>query len=432
MADYFVNSNAGGGDTGVDWTNAFLTFAQAITAATVDDDRIIVADNHSETFTVNTTYIFGAARIIVICSTVTGSTTVTSTTAANAQFVTNILDNVDIVFQGNTTFLYGIHVEAGKVLRMSAVEAFKCVLTWGTANANAGSAAFSVNVTGITVVLRECTCLNNSTGATNCFVNGNRTNLTVIGGTFASDGTTASHTFMNVTGECTILFDSVDLSGFTKTDLINTTSNELYTIEFLNCFLNVNTTQLADEIPILGSTVRVEGTASNNSYYSQYMNNNLGELFSDTAIVLDATDPASNTVSNKIVTNTSAGAFFKPAIFRLVHGWADFSTSKTVEIEICQDGTTTALKDDEIWMIFEYPDDTTVKMHFEDDKAADNASAVDQASSTAAWTGLSGTNVKQKLSVTTTQTGKSGAYKICVAVAKPSTTVYVNPNPSIV
>ena len=54
MADIYVDSNAtGGGDTGVDWANAYLTVAQAYSAVS-SYDVIHVASNHVDYFVVST------------------------------------------------------------------------------------------------------------------------------------------------------------------------------------------------------------------------------------------------------------------------------------------------------------------------------------------------------------------------------------------
>ncbi len=67
MATYYVWSGAtGGSNTGGSWTNAFLTYAQGVTAATADGDIIKVHVGHVEALAADTTYSFGA-NVRTIC-----------------------------------------------------------------------------------------------------------------------------------------------------------------------------------------------------------------------------------------------------------------------------------------------------------------------------------------------------------------------------
>lgn len=53
MADWYVDSNkTGGGDTGADWPNAFLTLAQTFGTVIALGDRVLVSANHVENFNV--------------------------------------------------------------------------------------------------------------------------------------------------------------------------------------------------------------------------------------------------------------------------------------------------------------------------------------------------------------------------------------------
>jgi len=73
MAAYYVNSAAGGTNTGNNWTNAFTTFGAAVTAATASGDVIYVNQGHTENLAADTTYTF-ANNVSVICSNDTTNT----------------------------------------------------------------------------------------------------------------------------------------------------------------------------------------------------------------------------------------------------------------------------------------------------------------------------------------------------------------------
>tara|TARA_R110002167_G_scaffold23542_1_gene83669 strand:- start:74 stop:901 length:828 start_codon:yes stop_codon:yes gene_type:complete len=171
---------------------------------------------------------------------------------------------------------------------------------------------------------------------------------------------------------------------------------------------------------------------SANTNYRQSRTGFLGQHYQDTGIY--RTSGASNGTTNLAhkVTSTADTMPLLGYRYKLADLWADVSTAKTFTVEIAQDGTTTALQDNEIWIEVEYPDDLSSMAHIESNRVVDITTApVDQPASVEAWTGLSGTNVKQKLSVTTTNAGKEGAYAVWVNVAKPSTTVYIDPKVEI-
>lgn len=66
MATYFVWSGAGGSNTGGSWTDAFVSLASAVSAATTDGDIIKVQYTHQENLAATVTYTF-AANIVIVC-----------------------------------------------------------------------------------------------------------------------------------------------------------------------------------------------------------------------------------------------------------------------------------------------------------------------------------------------------------------------------
>lgn len=103
----------------------------------------------------------------------------------------------------------------------------------------------------------------------------------------------------------------------------------------------------------------------------------------------------------------------------------DSTSAITATVEIVTDSAT-ALTDGEIWLEVSYPG-ASGQTIVTDAKASVLATAADQASSSVDWTttGLS-TPLKQKLSVTFTP-ADAGWLQAKVKLAKPSTTVYVDP-----
>jgi len=138
--------------------------------------------------------------------------------------------------------------------------------------------------------------------------------------------------------------------------------------------------------------------------------------------------------SAQVVTTAAAEPFVNPLRVKLATLWADTSSAATFTAHIVHDSATN-LQDDEIWIEVEYPDDTTTQSFLENDKAADIfATPADQTASTETWTGTGGfTNEnKQKLSVTTSNTGKAGPVTVWLNVAATSKTLYACPKIEVV
>tara|TARA_R110000772_G_scaffold60095_1_gene135607 strand:+ start:43 stop:1317 length:1275 start_codon:yes stop_codon:yes gene_type:complete len=421
----FVDSNAVGLNDGSNWANAYSTLVLGA-AAVLANDTVAMADNHTETNGANTTYSF-ANGVDLITSTVTGASTITATQALNDQLITQLALADTITFNGTGLNLYGAQVSSSlSITCIGSIITEKCTFDANTGNNNQGN--FNVSGNGSSWLSID-----------DVFDAGPSTNSNVT--TFGYPARTILEMIRPaITSVRPVIFalsqgnslnvDGGDLSGCTSSTLISNDVNSSFDIT--NTIINALTVTLASNVPSVGSSGIIEAVDSVSSVNRQYRSEALGELFSETSIILDSTNPASTITSNKIVTNSSAESFFRYVRYPIFRSWSDFSTSKAISIEFCQDGTTTSLTDDEIWVEIQYPDDTTAKYLVDTDRASDNQSGVNQATSLAAWAGLSGTNVKQKCSITTTQTGKAGPYQVFMCLAKPSTTIYVNPNDGII
>ena len=430
MANVFVDSNAVGLNDGSDWANAFTTMVAGV-AALSTGDSLIWADVSAET--VGAVTLSFPTGCFLITSTVTGTAVITTTTAASSQY-SNTANNSsgDLRFNGTDLYVYGSHIRAGRNLYFTRAIIEDGKIFCGNGNGSASSVNASGNNSTLTMINTESGTLSTIANGT-IYVMGSRSAMKLLGGsgTSASSNTGQQGFLMGNEGS-QLICDGVDFSGIPCGTLVNLTGKTSPFVRITRMTISASTTSLANGLPDgVGSDVTIDCTDSSNTVNRQYSANDLGELFSDSGIVLDSTNPDSDTISNKIVTSADATEFIMPFRVSIVNGWADFSTAKTIDIEIAQDGTTTALTDTEAWIEVQYPDDSTAAFHLETDRAADNQSGVNQASSTASWTGLSGTNVKQKLSVTTTQTGKQGIYQVFLCLSKPSTTLYVNPKADI-
>lgn len=129
--------------------------------------------------------------------------------------------------------------------------------------------------------------------------------------------------------------------------------------------------------------------------------------------------------SHKFVTGAGASYNFPLEGVEIVADNATTGTPITVSVEVVTDGVT--LTDADCWLEVQYLASGGLSGFAHDGKANTLAAAANQTTSTADWTTTGLTSpVKQKLSVTFTP-ATAGFIHAVVKVAKPSTTVYVDP-----
>lgn len=177
-----------------------------------------------------------------------------------------------------------------------------------------------------------------------------------------------------------------------------------------------------------GPILDIVNADSADTNYRFYRFRYSGEIFHETTVVrtggaTDGTTP----VSRKMTTSANA-ALLGPLESDWISYWNEITgSSVTITIEVITDNVT--LKDSEAYIEVEYLGTAGFPLgNYANDRVADVlAAAVNQDSSTVAWTttGLA-TPVKQKLSVTITPQEK-GLFRARVCLAKASTTMYFDP-----
>ena len=427
MADVFVNSAAVGGGTGADWPNAFTTIAAGI-AAMVSGDRLILANTHSETATTNITFTMPGNNTI-ISSTVSGTNTITYSPATSVQFSITSANN--FVFNGNDSSMLGCFIGSGTDLILrDGWYTEDCHLCCGTANT--GTASISVSGNDSTWRSVNDVRRNLSSESVQPVIETLTRNFAVLlGGTVESARTVNNTNHMAFANErtSTIIANSVDCSGFSmsrlasfSTGYLNLTKLRLSPLTTES--INASAVDRASEAYLYN--VDNSNEVTNQEYYAWE-----GEVTTDTSIGLDTTNPSGDTVSLVFDTSANTQEYFAPLRYEISFGWADFSTAKTFSVEFVQDGVSTLLNNAQVWIELRAPDGTTSAYDFFTSKSSNNGNGVNYPASTAAWTGLSATNSRQTISLTTDGAGKAGPYTLYFCLSPASTTVNVNPKPSV-
>lgn len=193
---------------------------------------------------------------------------------------------------------------------------------------------------------------------------------------------------------------------------------------------------------ITGENNRVRFRSVSNSdiiyqFQEEYFN---GQIVQDTGIYLDATYDGTNGYSAKMVSNANAEEYHRPLKFELCELWVS-ATGKvlTVELITTDASAAVALNNDDFWIEVEYPDSTTKALSniLSTRMANPQATPAALASSSKGagdWTGeLTSTNYyKVDLDFTGVADEAVGVYKITAFLARPSTTVYIDPKIAVV
>ncbi len=137
----------------------------------------------------------------------------------------------------------------------------------------------------------------------------------------------------------------------------------------------------------------------------------------------------------KIVSNANTTEYTTPLRFKLSDFYSTANPTLTVEYihEAQGSGSGGNLQNDEFWIEIEYPDSTDEALGKIDQSnrvATILTTPADQDNSTAIWTENLTGEIKQKSEVTISG-GAAGIHTVWVCLAKPSITVYVNPDVTV-
>ena len=200
-------------------------------------------------------------------------------------------------------------------------------------------------------------------------------------------------------------------------------------IQIYNCRFHANTVLTTGTNGGVGTSILMmncdSGATNTNLQYVRGEGTMTDEL---TIVKSGGASDGTNSFSQKVVTVATLPRYEFPFISLPIVAWNDTTgSSKTATVEVVNDGVT--LTDKDIWLEVEYLGNASYPLSsLVDDAAADIlATAANQASSSVTWTttGLT-TPIKQKLEVTFTPQLK-GPVIGRVYVARPSTTVYIDP-----
>lgn len=450
MAILYVRSTDGNNaDNGSTWALAKATLAGAFAAASAGD-IIYVSDNHAETQASAMTLTSpgtAASPCYVICvddsaepPTALATTATITTTGSNAIAIgAGYHYYYGITFTGATSGTTGCVSLGASLTTPYAIILKNCALksgsgltsaTWITLGSNSTSSDDQLikfnNVTMHSVHTSQALTIN---GGRFIWLN---TPSALTGSTLP---TTLFHT-ATATQSNLILVKGVDFSALgSGKNLVQIGRANCSILKFVNCKLNASASIATGTHPGPGGILlELINCDSGDTNYFDYYQDYAGKITQETTIIRTggATD-GTTAHSREMASSANANKFYPLYLPRFTNElciWNEtVGSSITLTVHIITDNVT--LTDQECWLEVEYLGTSASTLSsFSDDADSDTdlllgGSASNQATSTETWTttGLT-TPVKQQLSVTITPQEK-GPIRCKVALAKPSTTVYV-------
>jgi len=290
---------------------------------------------------------------------------------------------------------------------------------------------YNLNSTYYSAFFENCTLAHGATSGTvaKIFAFTGQSALAELRNCTVTCGTTVT-TLCDAGSSNFVRFIGCDLSGSQAGELFSFPTTYCPNAVLINCLLPSGVT-LSSDSPIADQDLAIymHNCDSGNGLHRFEERRSQGVSQGEFSIYrTPGASDGTTSFSIELASNAQAVEYINPLRIKLADVWVDTSTSRTFTAHIARDATATALQDDEVWLEVSYPDDTTAAYHWQNDRTATiSTSPANQTDSTESWTGLGGTNKRQKLEVTTNQTGKLGPVQVYLALAKPNTTIYACP-----
>lgn len=440
MATYYVWSGATGGtNAGTSWTNAYIAFSLAVSAATQSGDVILVHYTHQEAgLGADTTYTFGNHVNVI---SVDKDNSDAPTAMGTGGWLGDSTNNRFIALNGAfKVYFYGITIRtAGATadeIRLSGSDGsnfeFESVYFW---NGNTSTSSYiSIGLDASNQYMRfiNCTFRFGSTSQ-NIAVRGARVEFE--GCSIASAGSAPTTLFDDAFGGSStngsspdVILNGCDLSHVTGT-LVGSMNNQPRVFRFAQCKLGANVTILATQTPANKSSgaALVFDCSSGDThglfgYYDAF-----GSCVSDTGIYYTTGAAAQ---SWKIVTTANC-SYYTPFVSPFVDFYNTGTSSITPYFEILRDGSTTAFQNDEVWgEFFVKTTSGSTQSTESSDRMTLLGTPANQAAGagTGSWTGEAASAWSGKIDSGSAVTpAESGHIRGRVVVGEPSITVYADP-----
>lgn len=449
MANIYVSSVDGSdADNGSTWALAKATLTGALAIAT-NADTIWLDPSHAESTAGAVTLTCPSSQgLRILCADARTSEPPTGLATSASVAVGAAAAALTV---GGFAYIYGVNFRGGTNNSSTCVVSVltpatpggmvldNCVLDVRTANAGGrldlGQNNNSAN-DNTYVSLLNCIVKFGATGQTISLRQGD---IEIRGLSLDGAGSIPTTLFSFAAGiQSNVIVEASDLSGRAFTNLVNVAAAAASSLLIRNCKIPASMVVTTGTHPgIGGPVVRMHNCDDGSTNYRIAEASWAGSVVSDTSVYNDAgaDDGSGQGFSWKMTTN--ANALFPFALLEspeFVQWNTATGSSKTVTVEIVHDGAS-AFKDNEVWLEVQYLSATGTPLGaiVTDRMANVLSTATAQATSTATWTGDTGTGPNGSTTWNTLKLEcsftpqKAGYIHAKVVMAVPSKTVYVDP-----
>lgn len=430
------------------WANATTGLRNAAANA-VSGDTVWVSKDHAEYLVSSgSTFNFASSvggHIRILCVDDTGSpeppTALATTATAKTDFSTGLN------FSG---YIYGVAFDANDFFQINPGNAWSAMLLESCKFRALTSAGNGIRIGGLNG--QQVMTLKNPVfrlGSTSQRIIISH-KAQIFGGSFETGGSSPTGSALfhgpDASYSSELLVDGLDMSNLSASTIIFAAgqyANYSWTIRNSKLPASWTGSLIWGSFAGPGARVRMHNCDSGATNYRLWEEAYEGWAKSETGIYASAgasfPGPTSGTIRWSIRMAAFGSSIVRYPTYVMVSpeiaAWCDTAGSAvTATIEIAYDGAT-ALKDDEVWVEVQYMGNSgsPLASFIGDGKADVLATGATQASSSATWTGLSGTGPngsttwnRAKLAVTFTPQSK-GYLQAVVKLAKPSTTIFIDP-----
>ncbi len=432
MATVFVDSNASGASDGTSWADAFSDLYTALgDSGTVAGSIVYIAHNHTKTYGANTTFSNNGTAIspifIECVNTTTGAPATTATEQTTGSYSLYFVDHCiisgltiivgrDFYIQGDTTYII-----KNSLLSIDVVNSVR---------------RFNLGYYDDTFISLYNVLAKFSYNG-QCIRFGNGCTVEWIGGGIAATSVAVDTPLKFLSGKSgNYRLVGLDLSNCATAlmTMSTTMSGGVHTVDLIGCKLPASLPLLSAYPLSVPHRIKAHSCDNGDGYWyfeEVYIE---GQIAQATNCYLNATYDDTNGFSAKMVSSVNAIDQKRPLRFKLSEFYAAANPTLTVELI----GTTT-LQNDEFWLEIEYPNSTSEALRDIDDSSRQeigwsggtgSGTPTNLTTSTESWTENLTGEVKQKSEVTISG-GAAGIHTVWACLAKPSTTVYVDPDVTV-
>lgn len=438
MAAYYVNSAAGGTNTGGSWTNAFLTLLQA-TAVATNADIIYVDDGHNEGGTAALTITLPATPGLRILS-VDSALGLTPTAVSAGAVVAIATGSVALGISG-CAYVYGVLFKSSATSSSSAIinigvtttsptiltiedGSLEVRTTTGSSFMNIGNSASTSADEHVLTLINSTIGTGNAAAGGTIKVRGIR--LRFSGVSLIGQPMTSIFTIDPGVGPDIEIVDS-DMTGVTVTNLVSApASSGMANVRFIQCKLPSGYVALTTTAVVQGTEVSILDCASGDTHGLIEYHNALGNIVTESTIKFTG---GAASQSWKITT-TAYASFTSPFCTPWVNWYNTGTSAITPRIEVVRTGSATALNNDDLWIEVDakVTSGSTQATRTTDRRGLLAANAA-QDTGAGTWDGSPGTPWYGKLEVASLTPAENGHIRgrVCVGLASVAGTVYADP-----